>query len=374
MIDLTFTGDFAPNNSLLNEINSLNNIDYFSSLLPYLENADLNVTNLECPIINKESKASKYGPSLGTDDRAIKLLQQGNFHLVTLANNHLMDHGDEGLFSTLEKLKSSNIEFVGAGNNLQAATKPFIFTKSHTRIGILNVAENEFSNTTGNFPGAAPLDLANNALAIKKLKDEVDFVIVIVHGGAELHHLPSPRFKKTLRFMADQGANLVIAHHTHCYNGYEIYQNTPIFFGLGNFVFPVTSKSSDAWYLGVLLSLKINDDLSVDFKTIPFIQNFNGMTLRLLDDLSMSKFRESESHKNNIISNDIELEKQYHLFFKKVEDQYLHFLQPYSSKYLHKLYSLGILPSFLQNKTKKLLYLNLIRCEAHRDILLKLLQ
>jgi poly-gamma-glutamate synthesis protein (capsule biosynthesis protein) len=370
MINLTFTGDFAPNKSLLDEVN----INYFSNLMPFLENADLNITNLECPIIDEESKADKYGPSLATDARAIQLLQQGKFQLVTLANNHIMDHGEKGLYATFKKLESASISYIGAGSNVQNANLPFVFTQNNVSIGVLNFAENEFSNTTGSNPGAAPLDFVDNALAIKELKKNVDFVIVIVHGGAELHHLPSPRFKKTLRFMADQGANLVVAHHTHCYNGYEIYQNTPIFFGLGNFVFPSKGKSDEDWYLGVLLSLKIKEDLSIDFKTIPFFQNYNEMGISLLDDLSLSKFRESESKKNYIISNDVELDNQYHMFFKKVEKQYLHFLQPYSSKYLHKLYSLGILPSFLQNKTKKLLYLNLIRCEAHRDILLKVLQ
>jgi poly-gamma-glutamate synthesis protein (capsule biosynthesis protein) len=374
MINFTFTGDFAPNASLLDAISQSNTRNYFEDLLPYLEKADLNVTNLESPIIEKASKAQKYGPILSTDHRAVDLLQQGDFKLVTLANNHLMDHGDSGLHSTINYLKSSNIAFVGGGVNLQEAAKPFIFTKDQKRIGILNVAENEFSNTTGDFPGAAPLDFADNALAIKALKQKVDFVIVIVHGGAELHHLPSPRFKKTLRFMADQGANLVLAHHTHCYNGYEIYNNTPIFYGLGNFVFPAKSKANEDWHLGVLLSLTINDDLSVDFKTIPFFQNLNQFGISLLEDQKLSDFRNNEAHKNSIVNDDIALEKNYHLFFKKVEKQYLHYLQPYTSKYLHKLYSLGILPSFLQNKTKKMLYLNLIRCEAHRDILLKILR
>lgn len=370
MINLTFTGDFAPNTSLLDKVTT----NYFSDLMPILKNADLNITNLECPVIEEASIAEKYGPSLATDARAIQLLQQGKIHLVTLANNHIMDHGAKGLSSTLNKLEAASISYVGAGNNNHQATLPFIYTKNNIRIGILNVAENEFSNTTGSNPGAAPLDFVDNASAIKELKKVVDFVIVVVHGGAELHQLPSPRFKKTLRFMVDQGANLVIAHHTHCYNGYELYQNTPIFFGLGNFIFPSKGNSNYDWSLGVLLSLTIHDDLTVDFKTIPFIQNFNEFGIRNLDEQELFKFRESETQKNGIIQNEIELEKEFHLFFKKVEKQYLHFLQPYTSKYLHKLYSIGVLPSFLSNKKKKLLYLNLIRCEAHRDILLKILQ
>ena len=370
MINLTFTGDFAPNKSLLDEVHT----NYFSNLMPFLENADLNITNLECPIIEEASKADKYGPSLATDARAIPLLQQGKFHLVTLANNHIMDHGSKGLSSTFNKLEAASISYVGAGNNYQHATLPFIYSKNNIKIGILNVAENEFSNTTDENPGAPPLDLIDNANAIKVLKNQVDLVIVIVHGGAELHEYPSPRFKKTLRFMADQGANLVVAHHTHKYNGFEVYKGVPIFYGLGNFVFPRHSLNDRNWSLGVVLDITINKDLSISFNTIPFLQNYIHYGIKVLKDEELRQFRIDEELKNKIILDDKALSNEYELFYKKVEKQYLHFLQPYTSKYLHKLYSLGIIPSFLKNEKKRLLYLNLIRCEAHRDIILKLLK
>lgn len=372
MINITVSGDFAPNKKLLDAI--AEDPNYFESILPYLGKSDLNITNLECPIIEKETPASKYGPSLATDTRAVRLLEQGGFELVTLANNHIMDHGVDGLINTVQKLTEHSILKVGAGENVKKASEPFIFEKNSKKVGIMNIAENEFSNTVDHNPGAAPLDLIENARTIKALKQKVDFVMVIVHGGAELHQYPSPRFKNTLRFMAEQGANLVVAHHTHCYNGYEIYDNTPIFYGLGNFVFPTKGKIDRNWSLGVLLTFQINEDLSVDFKTIPFMQNYQSFDLKVLQNDELDDFREKEQEKNKIILDDQLLAEQFDLFYKRVEKQYLHYLQPYTSKYLHKLYSLGILPSFLNNKTKKLLYLNLIRCEAHRDIVLKLLK
>jgi poly-gamma-glutamate synthesis protein (capsule biosynthesis protein) len=241
-------------------------------------------------------------------------------------------------------------------------------------IGILNFAENEFSNTIDEKPGAAALDLIDNSNAIKNLKEEVDFIIVIIHGGAELHEYPSPRFKKTLRFMAEQGADLVVGHHTHRYNGYEVYKEVPIFYGLGNFVFPSQTLNDKKWSLGVLLNIQIKFDKSVQFEIIPFLQNFKNFSIKVLEGDELAKFRKDEMEINDIILNEKELSEKYDLFFKNVENQYLHYLQPYTSKYLHKLYSMGVLPSFLQSKAKKLLYLNLIRCEAHRDIILKILK
>lgn len=373
MIKLTISGDFAPNKALLDSITKADQ-DYFEQLRPVLNAADLNITNLECPVIEKSTPSDKYGPSLATDSRAIDVLKKGKFDAVTLANNHIMDHGNMGLSTTLRNLNDQGISFFGAGNNVTEANKPYIFEKDGKKIGFLNFAENEFSNTVDDNPGAAALDLIDNSSAIKKLKSAVDVLIVIVHGGAELHEYPSPRFKKTLRFMADQGANLVLAHHTHRYNGYEIYNGVPLFYGLGNFVFPSQSLKDEKWATGVLLDIKILNDNSIEFETIPFLQNFNQYNFKMMDGEKLESFRKSELEINTIIANDALLNAKYDEFFKKIENQYLHYLQPYTSKYFHKLYSLGILPSFLQNKTKRLLYLNLIRCEAHRDVVLKILK
>jgi poly-gamma-glutamate synthesis protein (capsule biosynthesis protein) len=373
MINITISGDFAPNNLLLDSVSKLNN-NYFDKLKPLLQGSDLNIANLEAPVIEKPSPSAKYGPSLSTENRAIDLLKKGNFQLVTLANNHIMDHGSQGLFSTLEKIKIQNIQYLGAGKNVEEANKPFIYKKNGMLIGILNFAENEFSNTIDENPGAAALDLIDNSNAIKNLKNEVDFVIVIIHGGAELHEYPSPRFKKTLRFMAEQGSDLVVGHHTHRYNGYEVYKEVPIFYGLGNFIFPSQTLNDKKWSLGVLLNLQIKFDKSVQFETIPFLQNFKNFSIKVLEGDELAKFRKDEMEMNDIILNEKALSEKYELFFKNVENQYLHYLQPYTSKYLHKLYSMGVLPSFLQSKAKKLLYLNLIRCEAHRDIILKVLK
>lgn len=373
MINITISGDFAPTKVFLDSLEKLDG-NYFAELNAILGNADLNITNLECPIINESSPSDKYGPSLATDIRAIDLLKAGRFQAVSLANNHIMDHGSKGLSSTIASLNNQGIKYFGAGKNVDEANQPYIFQKDGKKIGILNFAENEFSNTVDSNPGAAALDLINNSAAIRNLKKEVDFLIVIIHGGAELHEYPSPRFKKTLRFMADQGANVVIAHHTHRYNGYEVYNGVPLFFGLGNFVFPNQSLKDEKWSLGVLLDLKIQIDNSVTFETIPFLQNYHDFNFKLLSENHLSTFRKDEEQMNEIIQNDSALNAKYEVFFKKVEDQYLHYLQPYTSKYFHKLYSLGLLPSFLKNKTKKLLYLNLIRCEAHRDIVLKILK
>jgi poly-gamma-glutamate capsule biosynthesis protein CapA/YwtB (metallophosphatase superfamily) len=76
------------------------------------------------------------------------------------------------------------------------------------------------------------MDIIDNANQIKEAKATHDKVIVIVHGGHEYYNLPSPRMQKQYRFYADQGADFVVGHHTHCISGYEVYNGVPIYYSL----------------------------------------------------------------------------------------------------------------------------------------------
>lgn len=374
MVKITVSGDFAPTPKLENLFLGKVSDSFFGHLNEYLLISDFNIVNLEAPIIEKKSPSDKYGPALSVTEKSIKLLQKGGFNVCTLANNHIMDHGVEGLKNTIKLLGENDIAFLGVGHSLSEAQKPLILQKNGITIGIINIAENEFSNTHGDYPGAAPLDLIDNLNQIKDLKTKVDHVMLIFHGGSELHDYPSPRIKKTFRFFIDNGVDIVLAHHTHRFNGFEVYKERPIFFGLGNFVFDLSSNDNYKWALGCLVYLEFQKN-SIIFQVIPFLQNFeNRYGITNLDDNQLALYNELLIDLDFCIQNDGELVKKYQDFYEKVKGQYHLYLQPYSSKYFNKLYLLKVIPSFLKNnKRKRLLYLNLFRCEAHRDIMLKLL-
>jgi len=366
MITINIAGDFYIGAQYIDRLKINSNVkDIF-------KDSNLNIVNLEAPIVEKLTPQDKYGPTLFMDSKCIVALKELQVDLVTLANNHIMDQGNEGLDATIKTLKANNFNFTGADVNLKKAIIPYKQQVEGINLGIINIAENEFSNTHGDYPGAAPLDIIENTLSIQKLKNEVDKVIVIVHGGAEMHQYPSPRFKKTLQYFALQGADAVIAHHTHRYNGYEILNGVPIVYGTGNFIFP-SKGSNDLWNIGIIARLTISKE-AITLKTIPVKLSYEeDLNLSILSDSDLEEFLDSEKEKASTIANDPLLEAKYDEFVASINNQYTHYLQPYTSKYLHKLFSKGIIPNFLKNKRKRLLYLNLIRCEAHRDVLLKIL-
>ena len=147
------------------------------------------------------------------------------------------------------------------------------------RIAIINACEHEFSIANDEHGGSNPLDLINMQEDIKRAREGADYVILILHGGVEEYHYPTPRMKRWYRHFVDIGADAVINHHQHCINGYEVYNGKPIFYGLGNFYFPWGSEvKPDSWKYGYAVDLKLGDDINFDL--VPYKQSVEAITIR----------------------------------------------------------------------------------------------
>lgn len=371
MISVLFTGDFCPIGRISQQIN--NNI--YNDFIDILKNNDLNITNLECPLCDSNTiKLPKIGPNLRANRNSIELLRAGGFNLLTLANNHILDYGEAGLKSTIELCQQNNIEVLGAGENIQQARKIYYKVIANIKIAIINFAENEFSTTNSNNAGANPLDLINNYNDIKNAKENSDYVFVVIHGGHEGYNLPSPRMKKTYRFFVDAGASAIICHHTHCYSGYEIYKKSPIFYSLGNFIFDHKMYQNDyKWTSGYTVRFNINKD-KLNFDIHPYRQNTDKTVgVRLLNSKEKIEFEKDLIKINNIIADENLLQSSFMEFEESRMSGYLNYLEPFTyNKYYSYLFHKKIIPSILSKKKKRLL-LNLIRCEAHRDMLMQIL-
>ena len=219
---LIIGGDLAPTQSNLDLVNnSAVSTLLGEELLSLWKAADIRVFNLEVPLADQENPIPKCGPNLIAPTNSVKGIKALNPSLLTLANNHILDQGQQGLKSTKETLYKNEIPFVGVGDNLTEATKPFIFRRDKLKIGVYACAEHEFSVATENTPGANPFDLLNSLDHLQNLKAECDYVIVLYHGGKEYYRYPSPNLQKVCRKMTQKGADLVICQHSHCIGCYE---------------------------------------------------------------------------------------------------------------------------------------------------------
>jgi len=236
-------------------------------------------------------------------------------------------------------------------------------------LAIINFAEIEFSCADSEHGGANPMHLIDNVNQIREAKKHADHVIVIIHGGHEHYYYPSPETQKRYRFYAEQGASVIIAHHTHCIGGYEYWNGVPIFYSLGNFFFPVRSKMPDFWHQGVALLLKISKENSVTFEMLPYEQCKN--------DIMAIKQKHSEeiSEKINEISRSLKNQELLSRHWKQFVEQRQYYLARISGFGKYKtaiLYKLGLLKYFC-NRSQMSVILQMTRCEAHREVAKELL-
>lgn len=368
-ISILIAGDYCPIGRTAQLLKDKHYSELFNGFQNITKDIDYSIVNFECPITQSNDKIDKTGPNIKTDDvNSLRALKYAGFNLLTLANNHIQDYGGQGVLDTMKYAKQEGFDLIGAGENKNAAAIPFIKVIKGIRVGFINIAENEFCAAENNLPGANTFDFIDNTNTIKKLRGEVDKIVLIYHGGREHYQLPTPDVRKRLRYFMDCGVDAIVAHHTHCFSGYEYYQNKPIVYSLGNFIFDYKSKyQKGLWTEGmsVILSLEA-DDFKVEL--IPHLQGRKeDFTLRLLDGDEKKAFLERVNKLSAIIKDDNLFNNSWETFLKTQKENYLSGFYV-KNIYLRALFMRGFLPvSILKSKHNRLL-LNLMRCETHHEI------
>ncbi|MCC8132693.1 MAG: CapA family protein [Tannerellaceae bacterium] len=371
-IEILVTGDFCPHNRTIPLVQTGTGEKIWNDFLPYSLQADLAVINLECPLTDKKLKPiSKIGPNLKAPFRTADILQQANYGLVTLANNHIMDYGVEGLTDTLDVLTHHHIDYVGIITP-EKQIPVVIHEIKEVKIAILNLCENEFSTVSDKGYYANGLHPIQNYYQLAEECKEADLKVVILHGGIENYALPSPGMKEIGRYFVDIGADVVLCHHTHCYSGYEIYKNKPIFYGLGNFSFDWENRSKEKWNYGYAVKLNYSKRKGLHVELIPYIQGSTLPGIKLLSSEERKAFDSRLENLNQLIQDDKALGKEYTLLSDSLLNTYDSFLELYYNRYFRYLKRKKLLPSLTARKNKLRLF-NLIRCESHRDLFLKAL-
>ncbi len=342
-----------------------------NDLRPDFAGADLTIVNLECPLVRGDSPKPKVGPSLGAPVECVEGLKAIGVDLVGLANNHLMDHGAEGLRSTVRALEECGIDYVGAGLNLEAAREIWIREIGGVRIGLLAVAEREFGIAGRTTPGVNPLDLIDLVRNIRSRRRDFDFLIVLLHGGNQLYPYPRPGLRDTCRFIIEEGADVVLCQHSHCAGCREDYRGGLIVYGQGDFLFD-RSEHSEKLDAGLLLKIEVRGGGDFKADLIPFLQLQDIGGARRMDAAGESAFLGDFDRRSAEILIPGFLESEFEKFCRHLQRYYLNTLHGRPSLLRKVAGRLGMLyyldrPKICRER------LNLIRCESHREALLELL-
>jgi poly-gamma-glutamate capsule biosynthesis protein CapA/YwtB (metallophosphatase superfamily) len=232
--------------------------------------ADLAIANLECPVIKKGTAYKGKEFVFSADPASIRAIKKAGFDMLSLANNHIMDYGEEGLSSTADCCLKSNITCSGAGSDIASARRAGIVKRKGVTYGLLS-----YSLTYPEEFWAAP-DIAGAAYGernsviedIRNTRGKADIVIVSFHWGAELAECPKAYQIAMAHLAVDSGADVVIGHHPHVPQPIEIYKGKPVFYSLGNYAFGSYSKKTP---IGFAAGIVLEGDRIVSIRIYPVI-------------------------------------------------------------------------------------------------------
>ncbi len=220
----------------------------FEKVKANLDVGDVVFGNLENPLTSSEKGLDKNRKIvLKAKPEALTALTSAGFNLVSLSNNHILDYYEKGLFDTMELLDQNGIVHAGGGKNLDEARKLAIIEKNGLKIGLLaytDMAEITFAgNPYLSFAagpeksGVAPRKYELIKEDIEKARGQVDLLAISLHWGIEESFRITPEQVEFAHNLIDDGADLILGHHPHQFQGIEIYKGKPILYSMGNIMF-----------------------------------------------------------------------------------------------------------------------------------------
>ncbi len=220
----------------------------FDKVKQFLNVGDIVFCNLESPLTASAKGLNPNGKIvLKAKPEAITALTSAGFNMASLSNNHILDYYDKGLFDTMELLDQHGIVHAGGGRNLDEARKLAVIEKNGLKIGLLaytDMAEITFAGDPylsfaagPEKSGVAPRKYELIREDIQKARDQVDLLAVSLHWGIEDSFRITPEQVEFAHSLIDDGADMILGHHPHQFQGIEIYKGKPILYSMGNFIF-----------------------------------------------------------------------------------------------------------------------------------------
>lgn len=359
MISITVFGDICP-------------VDGINSFNVSVGEEEIVVGNLECVLTDRPKPVKKAGPVLYASETFAVSLKTLGVYAVSLANNHIRDCGDTGVCATLAACEKNGILTFGAGETKKEASKPLIVEQNGLKVAFVSFAEREFNFVHNGKAGATAFDPYESLDIIREIRKDVDALIVLYHGGIEHYIYPSPLLKKKCRKMVDAGADVVLCQHSHCIGTHERYGKGEILYGQGNSLFGYR-KGDDSWNHGLLARLEVSEagvkvkydvletssDGSVGFAT-PEVAN------------AVLSHLEAESVK---LTDDTFLSESWKAFCRRQASMYLAMTFGLSTNMnrLNRLLRNGLI-RLLYNRREMNVTHNIIRCDAHREVIETILE
>jgi poly-gamma-glutamate synthesis protein (capsule biosynthesis protein) len=240
-----------------------------------LVNADILEINEEFPFGTKGTPESDKQYTFRVDPKYVPVFTDMGVDVVGLANNHILDYGQDCMQQTLAELAAVSIPETGVAENLDSAKQPVVIEKNGKKYAFIAASrvlpKGSWDLRNRNWTVFGAYDTTAVIDAIQSAKSQYDYVFVMIHWGTEKTTTLTNYQQKMGHSFIDAGADAVIGSHPHVLQGIEYYNGKPIFYSLGNFIFNQTINETAA------LSLTVSPDGTTTYSLIP-AKAVNGTT------------------------------------------------------------------------------------------------
>ena len=285
-ITMTFAGDILFDKNYAVTATLLQNGGEISAgispeLIQIMKDSDIFMLNNEFPYSSGGAPTEGKQYTFRADPQTARYLNDLDVDLVSVANNHAYDYGQQAFLDTMSALDAVDVPYVGGGRNIDEASSPVYFIIGETKIGFLSATQIErlenpdTKGATETTPGV--FRCWNNAKLLEKIaevKTQCDYLVVYIHWGTESTIEIDWAQREQAPQMVNAGADLIIGDHPHVLQPITVINGVPVVYSLGNFWF--NSKEIDT----CLVTATINEKGLKSLQFIPCLQS--GCKTRLL--------------------------------------------------------------------------------------------
>jgi poly-gamma-glutamate synthesis protein (capsule biosynthesis protein) len=247
LVEIVAVGDILLSRTVEERMNQYGVGFPFAATRDILRSADIALGNLECPLSTRGEPIDKRF-LFRAHPRNLAALSWAGFDIVSLANNHLLDFGEEAMEDTLRGLKDRGVLYVGAGLSEEEAHRPVIMEVKGVKIAFLAYAALRWKGSsevpTETRVAFAEIDRVREE--VRKAKEQADLVVVIMHLGTEYQSQPDAEQLAVSKAAVEAGATLVIGHHPHLVQETTPYLEGFVAYSLGDFVFDMPWEEEGA--------------------------------------------------------------------------------------------------------------------------------
>ena len=306
-LSLIAVGDVLIHESVYKDAYKENGYDFshmFTEIEPLLKNYDLKFCNQESTIGGNYLGISGYPNFNAPDEIGDEIVRLG-FNLISLANNHAMDRGEDAVNYSNSYWSNKNVVTAGSHQNEDELQNIKIYEKNGIRYAFLAYTTSLNGYLTKNYLVNMYSDeKAKND--IDKIRDNVDLIIVSMHWGEEYINNPNVEQKRIANYLSSLGVNLIIGHHPHVVQPISYINDTLVIYSLGNFI-------SNQLVLGINqgIGLMVGMDIKLENDKIIFENVYKELILSYSENSTNFKVIPFSKLNNDLLNNYENIEIEY---------------------------------------------------------------